>query len=207
MRGPRSNWVRLGTLLLSALLYGCDATPRLAPLPSDARILAFGDSLTFGTGATPGASYPAVLQTQLGITVINAGVPGETSARGVQRMPALLQQHQPDLVILCHGGNDILQRLDLAQTERNLQQMIALAHAHHAQVVLIGVPGYGLMLSTADFYERLATTNALALDDDILSGILHNPGLKADQVHPNAAGYAQLAQAMVELLARHGALP
>ena len=98
----------IGTALLCCLaVAGCDPTPKVKALGDDAVILAFGDSLTFGTGASKHKSYPAQLQALISRTVINAGIPVEVSNTGLRRLPALLTRHQPDLVIICHGGNDI----------------------------------------------------------------------------------------------------
>ena len=98
--------------MLAALAAGCrDRTPRLQPLPAHAVILAFGDSLTAGNGAPRASSYPVILQQLTGWQTINAGAPGEISAEGVIRLPGLLQRYHPDLVVLCHGGNDLLRRI------------------------------------------------------------------------------------------------
>lgn len=182
------------------LLSGCSDRPALEPLSADAVVLAFGDSLTYGTGSSPDKSYPALLEKKLQRKVINAGVPGETSRRGLQRLPALLERYQPELVIICHGGNDILRRLDPVQTENNLRRMIALARHNGAQVVLLAVPEFSLFLEPAPFYTRLAEQNRVPLLENSLSEILSSNRLKSDRVHPNAEGYRQLADDIYRLL-------
>lgn len=181
---------------------GCDRGPAIAPLPEDAIVLAFGDSLTYGTGAGSGESYPEVLAALLGRTVINAGVPGETSAQGLRRLPDVLAEYEPDLVILCHGGNDFLRRLDRQQLAANLEAMVALIHDSGAEVVVVGVPQFGLLLKTAPLYDQLAETYHLPYEGDIITDLLGDRDLKSDTVHPNAAGYRQLAEALFRLIDR-----
>ncbi|MCP3176703.1 MAG: arylesterase [Desulfuromonadales bacterium] len=192
----------LAIALFLLLAGGCDRGPAIAPLPEDAIVLAFGDSLTYGTGAGSGESYPEVLAALLGRTVINAGVPGETSAQGLRRLPDVLAEYEPDLVILCHGGNDFLRRLDRQQLAANLEAMVALIHDSGAEVVVVGVPQFGLLLKTAPLYDQLAETYHLPYEGDIITDLLGDRDLKSDTVHPNAAGYRQLAEALFRLIDR-----
>ncbi len=197
---------RAALLLAAALLAACGGPPRLARLAPDAVVLAFGDSLTFGTGAAPQESYPVRLQALIGRRVIAAGVPGETSAEGLARLAAVLEETRPQLVILCHGGNDFLRKLDEAQTASNLRGMARLARARGAQVMLVGVPKPGLLPSTAGLYAEVARELALPHDDSALRKILTDNALKSDLVHPNAAGYLRLAEAVAALLKKAGAV-
>ena len=196
------------TLLLAGLLLqGCGgAGPALAPLPADAVILAFGDSLTAGTGAGRGESYPAVLSRLSGRTVVNAGVPGEESPAGLDRLPAVLDEAAPDLVILCHGGNDLLRKRDRSRLKQNVGEMIALAQQRGIAVVLVGVPAPRLLLSIEPLYAELADRYGIPLEDEILPEVLRKAALKSDPVHPNAGGYALIAERLHELLGDAGAL-
>lgn len=196
-----------GVALLCCLaVAGCDQTPKIEPLGDDAVILAFGDSLTFGTGAKKQQAYPAQLQALVSRTVINAGVPGEVSHTGLRRLPALLKQHQPNLVIICHGGNDILRRQNLQQTSNNIQQMIDISRANGAEVILVGVPEFGIFLSSAEFYTELADDNRLPIENTVLSDVLKVATYKSDQIHPNAQGYAFMAKRLAELLKNSDAI-
>jgi lysophospholipase L1-like esterase len=194
-------------LLVACALSGCGgSTPKLAKLPADAVVLAFGDSLTFGTGAPPEASYPAVLEKLIGRKVWSAGVPGEVSAAGLERLPSVLDYYQPRLLILCHGGNDFLRKLGDAQAAQNLRAMIQLARQRGIDVVLIAVPQPGLFPSPPDFYAEIAKQFGLPYEEAALKTILRDNELKSDLAHPNAGGYARLAAAVAALLKKSGAL-
>ncbi len=197
----------LGLALLCCLaVTACDQTPAIAPLGDNAVILAFGDSLTFGTGAKKEQAYPAQLQSLISRTVINAGIPGEVSNTGLRRLPALLKRHQPDLIIICHGGNDILRRQNLQQTRNNIQQMIDMSQSHGTQVVLVGVPEFGIFLSSAEFYTELAEVNRLPIENTVLSDVLKVASYKSDQIHPNAEGYGVMARRLAQLLKNSDAI-
>jgi acyl-CoA thioesterase I len=204
------NWKRSLLFLAGALwvlfLASCEKSPRLTPLNSDALILAFGDSLTYGTGAEREESYPAVLSRLLQREVINAGIPGEVSAVGPTRLPALLEAHRPALVILCHGGNDFLRRLDRADLGANLEQMVGLARDAGAEVVLVGVPQLGLLLSTDPLYEEIAQRLQLPYEGDVLADLLRDREFKSDQIHPNARGYAVMAEKIAQTIDNAGGI-
>jgi acyl-CoA thioesterase I len=195
-------------ILAAALLVGCGGEgARLAPLPPGAVVLAFGDSLTAGTGAAPGEDYPARLAALSGLAVINAGMPGETSAQARGRLPGLLAEHAPALVLLGSGANDVLRRLPLDAAAANLEAMIEASRAAGAQVLLIAAPMPKLPLRPAPFYGLVAERTRVPLLADALAEILADRRLKHDFVHPNAAGYARLARLVGERLRELGALP
>jgi len=199
--------VSIGYVLLILLITGCDRGASLEPLHSGSRILAFGDSLTEGVGTRDEAAYPAVLSSLTGLEVINAGISGEISSEGLRRLPDVLDRYKPDLVILCHGGNDLLRKMDPAVTKANLASMIELIRERGAEVVLISVPEPGVFLSSADYYAEVAKTYDVPVEDDILTELQGDSGMKSDRVHFNATGYSAMAQAVKRLLEQHGALP
>lgn len=194
-------------LACAVLLTACERPPQLPRLHDGDTIIAFGDSLTHGTGTSPDRAYPAALAQLIGRPVINAGVPGETTAEGLQRLPDILEEHQPKLVLLCLGGNDMLRRQDTAQTEANLRQMIRTIRARGAQVVLIGVPEPRLFSGAPDFYERLAAEFSLPYEGDVFNDVLRDGRLKSDPIHANAEGYRMVAERLAQLLRETGALP
>lgn len=199
------KWI-IGFALLCCL--GCHKTAAmLSKLPDDAVILAFGDSLTYGTGASSQHDYPHILAQLIGHEVINAGVPGEISGEGRQRLPALLDEYHPGLLILIHGGNDILRQIPADQTRDNLKAMIAEAKQRNISVVLIGVPKFGLVfLHSAEFYAELAKSENVPSDLESLPDILSSNELKSDTIHPNDQGYQRLAENIAALLQKQGAL-
>ena len=187
-----------------AFVAGCDR-PTLKPLPADGVILAFGDSLTYGVGAKRGAGYPEVLQELSQLTVINAGISGETTTQGVIRFQSVLEKHNPDLVILLEGGNDILRNHAAAEIKQNLDKMIQTAGQFGAQVILIGVPEKKLFSDSAYWYEELADQYQLVFDGEKLSELLRSPQMKSGPIHLNEAGYRQFAEHLYQLLSQHGA--
>jgi lysophospholipase L1-like esterase len=193
--------VGLLCLLASACKYKQPPLPNVGP---DDVILAFGDSLTYGTGAAEEQSYPAVLARLIGRKVVRDGVPGELTQGGLERLPASLEKHRPKVLLLCLGGNDMLQRVPPETIEANLRAMIRLARDGGVGVVLIGVPRP--MGGTADFYSRVAEDLSVPLEADAVKDVLYDRALKSDPIHPNAEGYRLMAQAIVSLLRASGAL-
>ena len=193
-------------VFLSILISGCGDAPQLPKLARDAVILAFGDSLTHGNGVKARDSYPAILKTLTGREVINAGVSGEVSQAGLRRLPALLEKYHPRLLILCHGGNDILRKMDLEQMAANVKAMIELARSENIPVVLLGVPRLGLFLKPAKQYQDIADSTGVVFIADLIPEILSDNSLKSDSVHPNEDGYRIMAETIYRVLQKSGAI-
>lgn len=174
-------------------------------LSSNDTILAFGDSLTYGYGASHDNSYPAILSSLTGHKVINAGNNGETSTDGLRRLPKLLKDRSIKLMILCFGGNDIIKRQSIETLKNNLKKMIHMAKAKKIDVLLISIPNLSLFgLSALDIYKEIAEEENVPLVEDMLANIFSQPSLKSDQVHPNALGYKQIAKEIYHSLKENG---
>jgi lysophospholipase L1-like esterase len=157
--------------------------------------VAFGDSLTEGYGAT-GASgdYPAQLSKRLGVAIQNLGVSGDTSADGLKRLDEV-EVLNPRVVLLCFGGNDVLQGRPRDRMFANVGAMIDRLLARGSFVVLIGIRGSSVLGdANAEGFEELAEQKKVKHVPNILDGILTHPDLMTDYVHPNDAGYAKIAE-------------
>jgi acyl-CoA thioesterase I len=198
--------LRLALLVLALALAGCGERPKLAHLPSDAVVLAFGDSLTFGTGAAEQESYPAQLEQLIGRRVVGAGVPGEVTASALARLPEMLDEHSPKLVLLCIGGNDFLRRLGNPQAEANVRAMVKLARSRGIDVLLIGTPEPGFSVTPPPFYAGIAKEFRLPYEEALIADVLRDNSLKSDPIHPNARGYRVIAERVAERLKQSGAL-
>ena len=193
-------------IFLVIALAACGERPTLARLPSDAVLLAFGDSLTHGTGAAEHESYPAQLESLIGRRVVRAGVPGEVTAQALERLPQMLDEHSPRLVLLCIGGNDFLRRMGSAQAEANIRAMVKLARGRGVEVLLIGTPEPGFMLSPPAFYAAIAEEFGLPYEASAMAEVLKDGALKSDPIHPNARGYRVIAERVAERLRQAGAI-
>ena len=176
------------------------------PLEPGSKIVAFGDSLTYGKGATM-HSYPIQLQMLLNLKVINEGQSGEPSSKGLIRLVSVLEEHKPDLIILCHGGNDLIQQTSKETLRSNIIKMIRLSKQSGAEVLLVGVPNFKLIrFSTEPLYEEIAKEEGIMYEGDILSKIENDTSLKSDRIHPNARGYGLMAEAFYKTLKDNGLL-
>ncbi len=196
---------RLLVVALAFSLTACSG-PKLEALSANAVVLAFGDSLTYCTGANENESYPAQLESLIGRRVVRAGVPGEVTAQALERLPAALDEYSPRLLLLCIGGNDFLHRLGKAQAESNVRAMVQLAKGRGIDVLLIGAPEPALLPSPPGFYAALAKDFAIPYEGDVITAVLKDVSLKSDPIHPNARGYRVIAERVAERLKQAGAI-
>lgn len=196
----------------AALLAACGRTPKFSAVPAGSVVLAFGDSVTFGTGAAPGQDWPTLLAAMTGWRVINAGVPGDTAEAARQRIALLLEEHRPALVIVELGGNDFIRRRAQKLVKEDLRQILATIRGSGARAVLVAVPELSLLGAVtrrpddAPIYAELAKEEKLPLIAEVFAEILARPELCADQIHPNAQGYRQMAEGFQTALKKLGVL-
>lgn len=163
-------------------------------------LLVLGDSLSAEYGLPRGSGWVSLLQQQLrsekhDLNIVNASISGETTAGGKSRLPALLQEHKPELVLIELGGNDGLRGLSLAATQANLRDMVAMANTSGAKLIIAGMrvpPNYGIDYSKrfAAMYQGLGREKQVKLVPFLLQGLDDTERFfQPDRIHPN-----QLAQ-------------
>ncbi len=183
-------------LLFILILASCGgSTPQHTVIPAGATVLILGDSLSYGTGANTGEDYPTLLAKTTGWNIINEGVPGDTTTGGLARLPALLEAHQPKLLIVELGGNDLLHQTAQTEIVNNLKTILSLAKTQGIASVLVAIPEISPLkatfgnLSDHPLYEKLAKNTNTPLIADVFSDVLSDKDLKSDQIHANARGY------------------
>lgn len=199
----------LKLFLLIIFLTGCSKNYEYETLKPGNKIMAFGDSLTFGYGSEK-MNYPTYLSQITGYDVVNYGINGDTTANGLLRLEEALQKEKPQLVILSLGGNDLLQRSPLNTIKENLHKMIAIIKKNNIQVVLLAEPQPRIMdlvmgesiisLNDADFYEDISTENNIYNIDKVYSTLLSEKENKSDLIHLNDQGYIKAAELIASQL-------
>jgi lysophospholipase L1-like esterase len=165
-------------------------------------IICFGDSLTYGTGASQGMDYPSQLSQMLNKPVINAGVPGDTTGRALKRLKRDVLSKNPDIVMITLAGNDLKNGVPRENAFRNLRQIVESIQNQGAGVIIGGLKfplrdrGYG------KGYRELADQTGAVLIPDIFDGIMGNRKLMSDPIHPNDAGYKIIAKRFYQAMLR-----
>lgn len=185
-------------LFLCFFLISCSG-PEPVELTGE-NIICFGDSLTYGTGAPRDKSYPAQLSDMIGQPVINAGVPGDTTTRALERLEEDVLSQSPRIVLITLGGNDLKNGVRKDVAFRNLKTIIKAIQAEGGLVILGGVKfiildkGYGKM------YKKLAKENDIILIPNVLKGLIGKDKYMSDHIHPNGEGYAIMAERFYEAM-------
>ena len=191
------------TLALAAA--GCGERTRVAALPPGATVVALGDSLTYGTGATPDTRYPAFLAEATRWNVVNAGIPGDTAEQGCARLPPLVAENQPALVLVFLGGNDILRQRGARLLREGLAACVHAAAAAGVPLVLLAVPTFGVTgFTDAAIVEDFAKEAKVPWLSPGLGKLLRDDAMRSDAIHLNAAGYRALATNVADELRRLG---
>jgi acyl-CoA thioesterase-1 len=181
-----------GSLVL--WLFGC-AKHEIKNAGSQGKnIICFGDSITFGYGVDPGQAYPAILGKLLNLPVLNKGVDGDTTRDGLKRLQSDVLELQPRLVLIEFGGNDFLKKIPREVTLNNLSQMVEQAQAKGAMVAIVDISAGMIMREYQPVFRRLAQAKGALFIPNVFAGIITNPSLKSDFLHPNAEGYKIIAQ-------------
>ena len=179
-----------------------------APAKKPTTLLVWGDSLSAAYGIPVEKGWVALLQTQLGkdYNIVNGSISGETSSGGLTRLPDALKANQPAYVLLELGANDGLRGIALDTMRSNLEQMIKLAQAANAKVVLIGIklpPNYGVTF-TDKFeatYSDLAKQYNLPLVPFLLEGVADNwDFMQADGLHPTVEAQPKVLENVWKVL-------
>lgn len=192
-------------------MSGCSDDPQQNSLPAGSTVIALGDSLTYGYGASLDAAYPTVLANLSQWKVINAGVNGDTSADVLARVDDITAQN-PDLVLLGVGGNDVLRRIPSETTRANINTTIETLQSENIEVVLIAEPYFSTSAlfgkaSNNPIYEEIADAKKIPLYSGGWSAVLSDNTLKSDRIHANTAGYRQFAEGLHDYLQEEGVAP
>jgi lysophospholipase L1-like esterase len=188
----------IAALFLAVLPYQGAAQQNGTTTPPDlddsVNVVAFGDSLSLGVGATAGNDYVSILERRAQINIINESVAGDTTEEALARLERDVLDREPDIVILFLGGNDILELVPLTETLANLETMIDEIQDVGATVILVGAHGESFSDVRDAQFESLADETGAIYVPDALEDIIGNPALLSDAVHPNNAGYLIIAE-------------
>lgn len=205
-------WKKTVLCVAAWVLFACGQNKGTAEaLPAGSVVLALGDSITQGVGADAQAAWPLLLAKESGWQVINGGVSGDDSAQALARLPKLLDDHRPALVLVSIGGNDFLRRQPESATRANIAAILTMVEGQGSRAVLIGIPALGLgaalgMPSDHALYADLAQAHGVPLLSEAWGEVMRESRWMSDQVHPNAQGYAEFAARLQDFLRKQGFL-
>ncbi|MDX1608095.1 MAG: GDSL-type esterase/lipase family protein [Candidatus Spechtbacterales bacterium] len=181
-------------IFIAGVIYFISRDNSKVAIPQkEGSIVAFGDSLVAGAGATEGMNWVDILSRDIGEEIINAGVNGDTTQSALARLDRDVLAYDPRIVIVLLGGNDVLRNVAKEQTLNNLKSIITRIQAEGAAVVLVSIPG-ALLDPYDDDYKDLAQETGAAFVPNVLNNILRDRRLMYDSIHPNDAGNEIMAE-------------
>jgi lysophospholipase L1-like esterase len=183
-----------------AVSFGC-AKKEIRNIDSQGKnIICFGDSITFGYGAGPGEDYPLALSKMVDIPVVNAGIDGDDTIEALKRLKSDVLDRDPFLVIIEFGGNDFLRKIPRETTVSNVKEMVERIQAEGAIAVIADISAGMFLKEYRLAFARLAKDKGAIFIQGILSGIITNPSMKSDFIHPNAQGYKLIARRIYQAI-------
>jgi acyl-CoA thioesterase-1 len=190
----RNNALFLAFAFLLFISLGCSKREIKNMGAKGKNIVCFGDSLTFGYGALPGEDYPTALGKMLTIPVINCGIDGDTTSEAMGRLRSDVLGREPILVIIEFGGNDFLRKTPKDVTLGNISDMVDLIQKSGAMVAIADISAGMFLAEYRRDFCRLAREKQAIFIPGLMSGIITNPSMKSDFLHPNGEGYKLIAQ-------------
>ncbi len=157
-------------------------------------IICFGDSITFGYGVNQGEDYPSALAKIIDAPIINAGIDSDTTTEALERLKSDVLDRDPLLVIIEFCGNDFMRQIPKETTITNIRKMVELVQAKGAMVAIVDISAGLFLTDYRAIFRNLAKETSSIFIPSVLSGIITNPSMKSDFLHPNAAGYKIMAQ-------------
>ncbi|OGI60403.1 hypothetical protein A2641_00010 [Candidatus Nomurabacteria bacterium RIFCSPHIGHO2_01_FULL_37_25] len=187
-------------LVTGTLFFIFKKSPKITNYPGKGKtIIAFGDSLVKGNGATTGNDFSSVLSRLLGVPIINMGIPGNTSADGLSRLESV-NIEDPKIVMILFGGNDFLQKVKVEETFKNLDDIVVKIQNSGAVVILLGIKGGLLSDQYNEYFEDIAQNRGTFYVPNVLSGLIGHSEYMSDAIHPNDAGYKKIAEKIYPVL-------
>ncbi len=182
------------------LFFLLKKSPTIKNFPGEGKtIVAFGDSLTEGVGSTEGNDFVSLLSKQIDTPILNLGVSGDTSAKGLARVDKVIAQ-DPKVVILLLGGNDFLRRIPKEETFKNIDAIVEKIQNSGAIVILLGIKGGVLSDEYEAYFEKIAKNRGTFYISNVLDGLLGHKEYMSDAIHPNDAGYKKIAERVLPVL-------
>lgn len=189
----------IGAVVVGVIFFGEES--KITNYPSSGiNIIAFGDSLIEGVGASEGNDFISLLSKEINEPIINIGVSGNTTRDGLKRIKKDVLSKDPKIVLISLGGNDYLKRVPKDETFLNLENMIVQIQEEGAVVLLLGVRGGILRDNYEKNYRDIADKLGAGYVPNILDDIIGTPSLMYDALHPNDTGHKLIADKILPVL-------